>query len=98
MASVERIPLTIHLPEVDDLEAIDVGELVAYMTELPGWTHIEAALDARVDSLKRELLYSPPRDNAAEYERAIGEMRGLESVRAIVDGLVKRAEEAKQRV
>jgi len=87
------------LPEVNDPgEAIDVGDLVSYLTELPGWVHIEDAIAAKVDALKHQLLNKPVRRDAAEYERTIGEMRGLESVAGIIAGLIKRAEEAKHNV
>lgn len=88
----------LHLPEVDDPgEAIDVGDLVAYLTELPGWAHIEDAIAHKVDALRRELMGKPVRQSAAEYERTIGEMRGLESVAGIIAGLIQRAEEAKRK-
>lgn len=94
---MDRIATTLHLPEVDDPgEAIDVGDMVAYLKELPGWVHIEDAIAAKVDALKQQLLSKPVRQSIGEYERTIGEMRGLESVAGIVDGLIYRAEEAKR--
>lgn len=84
------------MPEVDATDAIDIGDLVAYLIELPGWAHIEDAIAAKVDALKNELLSKPVRKDAAEYERTIGEMRGLESVAGIISGLIQRAEEAKR--
>lgn len=88
---------TLHLPEVESPgEAIDVGDLVAYVTELPGWAHIEDAIAAKVDGIRRELINKPVRESVGEYERAIGEMRGLESIAGIIAGLIRRAEEAKR--
>jgi len=87
----------LHLPEVEGPDAaIDVGDLVAYLTELPGWAHVEDAIAAKVDGLRKELTTKPVRDSIGEYERTIGEMRGLESVAGIVAGLIRRAEEAKR--
>lgn len=93
---MDRIATTLHLPDVEASDAIDIGDLVAYLTELPGWAHIEDAIAAKVDALKSELLSKPVRQSAAEYERTIGEMRGLESVAGIIAGLIHRAEEAKR--
>jgi hypothetical protein len=94
---LDLIATTLHLPEVDDpTDAIDVGDMVSYLQELPGWVHIEDAIAAKVEALKSQLINKPVRQSVGDYERTIGEMRGLESVAGIVAGLIHRAEEAKR--
>jgi len=93
---MDLIATRLHLPEVDDSDAIDIGDLVAYLTDLPGWAHVEDAIAAKVDGLRKELTTKPVRDSIGEYGRTTGEMRGLESVAGIVAGLIRRAEEAKR--
>jgi hypothetical protein len=94
---MERMAETVHLPKVADPEdRFNIGELVAATIATPGWEFIREALAAKVDGLRRELTDKPVRSDAAEYERTIGEMRGLEGVPAIVAGLIKRGEESMQ--
>lgn len=86
-------PLTIHLPDAEPQERVDVWEMVSYLTEMPGWTHFTAAVSSRIEGLQMELLNKPVRESAGDYERIIGEMRGLSSIEGIIEGLRKRAEE-----
>ena len=95
MATVSRLATTIHLPEVDEPhEAVEISDAVRFLTELPAWKYIEDAIAAKVEHLRLELTNKPVRADAADYERTIGQMIGLESVDGIVAGIHKRAEEA----
>lgn len=85
--------LTIHLPDADAQTRVDVWDMVRIVTEMPGWTRIQEAIESRQSGLQKELLNRPVRETAAEYERTIGEMRGLASIEGIIQGLRARAEE-----
>jgi hypothetical protein len=88
----------LHLARLDPQAEIERGERVQLLTEQVGWQDILDAVQSRVDQLQNELLTKPPREDAAQYERTIGEMRGLKSLPSIIEGMQKRAEEARDDV
>lgn len=90
------LPITSQLPNRSPEENAEAWNDVAATLETAGWTELKGAIDARLEQLQSDLLNKSPRESVGEYERVIGEMRGLRSIDSIIDGLKARAEEAIQ--
>ncbi len=88
-----RQSMPFHLPALEPEEAIQAWEEVEYVKAMPGWERIQDALQTRVDGLQSALV-SGAKETPADYERIIGEMRGITAISQVIDGIKKRAEEA----
>ncbi len=89
MSTAHR-PLTAHLPSVENVEeAWDSAREVELLREHPGWDRFKESVDHKIASLQEQLV-SSPKATPAEYERIIGEMRGLSQIDGLVAGLIQR--------
>lgn len=80
---------TVHLPAADEQEAFEAAQQVELLTEMPGWDFLMEAVKSKVEHLRTQLT-NGVKGTPADYERIIGEMRGVESIEAIANGLLKR--------
>ena len=85
-----RKALTAHLPPASPEEAVETAEAVADLRESHGWGYVTEAVNHRREALYADLINKGVRDSVGDYERIVGEMRGLESLEAIIEGLIVR--------
>jgi len=90
-----RTVIPFHAPDVQPEEAISAWEEVEYVLRMPGWERLKEGIAARVAGLQADLT-ARPRETAAEYERIIGELRGLAGLDQVIEGIRTRAEEARK--
>lgn len=80
--------LTTHLTW-DRSESIAAKRDVLTIAESAGLASIFEAIEQRKLDLVTQLLTRTPSDSGAEYERIIGQIRGLEEVPMIVEGVIE---------
>lgn len=91
----EENALTDLFADLSPDELSEAKEAVLEMTRSRGWTVFRDALDRHVAALNRGLIDRlHPAETVAEYEAKLGEIRGLESIEPVIDGLILLGEEA----
>ena len=92
-------PLTTHLDGVPASEAARNKDAILELAESPGYEALKHSIALRCNELRRKLeARAKPFDSPAEYESFLGEIRGLESVEALVDGIIQVGEVAQQEI
>jgi len=86
--------LTEHLDPVDPREAIRTGECMIGTMETEGWRLFLEAVAARRAALDARLIHRMKPLEPAESEGLAGEIRALDSIESIADGLIVMGEEA----
>lgn len=88
-------PRTELFEEWPDQDKVEAKDAVLSTTRSEGWTIIREAIDLQIGAIQRQLLDRvKPLEGAADYESKLGEMRGLERIEQLVDGLILVGEEA----
>lgn len=80
---------TAHLPAASEEERFDAAHEVEMLMQLPGWDRLMEGVAAKREALANQLT-AGVKQTTADYERIIGEMRGLDSVEAIANGYLSR--------
>lgn len=70
-----------------------MAEAIDSLSALYGWKVLEAAIELQIAARVKELTTLSVRDSAAEYERTIGEIRGLQLFPQLIEGIRSRAAE-----
>ena len=81
--------LTTHLDGWSLETQAEAKEAILGLTQHPGWDVLTEAIRLRGND-RNAFLKSrqKPFESPAEYEAILGEIRGLESIEAIVDGVI----------
>lgn len=85
----------IHLTfDCDTQTAIERKDAAARIADSEGWDAFMAGVEQRKLQLMNELTYGNTRDDAASYERILGQIRGLDQVEGILDGVIQHGRRA----
>lgn len=77
----------------DDL--VKARDALMELGESKGWEIAREAISAQIESLRAELESRPaPREASADYEAILGQIRGLQSIEPIIDGVILLGDEA----
>lgn len=90
--------ITTNLDVWDPAAAANAAEALREIEDHPGLRAIFEAVDARKVELTSRLLTSPPSENAADKERQIGVIAGLEQFPLIVAGIIDNGRKAEARL
>lgn len=87
--------LTTHLTWTPR-EAVVAKNAVSAIAEHPGLEAITEALEMRKLELVSQLLTREPSDKGADYERVLGQIRGLEELPLLINGIIEHGKRQEQ--
>ena len=91
LASVERKPTTKHLSAWSEQEQLTAAEQVKSLLEHPGWEYVTEAARLRIELVQHQLL-NVRSDSAADYADLAGQMKGLQELPALAQGIIEQGE------
>lgn len=83
----------------DSAEArAEIGRRVSELRETPGWADLQKGIEQYQRETGRMLMSGTPSQEGAFYADVVGQMKGVDALALIADGLIQLGQEAEQEI